>query len=185
MEKRSGVHVWKAALAAVALMATMMALYVQLFERRSREAEDRLLIARLEDALAESRDRLKAEILAQLRAELAEGASPGEQGQPIPDAVLRRGESGGAVLQEVLDSQSSQEAGLTRLQGNLDSLARQTEASDRALRRDFEELRAGVRRDRDVSSKALSLILIALVPFLVHLLTSLGQPEERRRDEDG
>ncbi|HSK81603.1 MAG TPA: hypothetical protein VLQ45_34430, partial [Thermoanaerobaculia bacterium] len=73
MQKRFPGSPWKVVLALVALMATAMALYVQLFERKSRLEEDRLSAARLENALGESRLRLKAEILAQLRAELATG----------------------------------------------------------------------------------------------------------------
>lgn len=185
MERRSVVRVWKVALAAVALAATVMALYVQLFERRSREEESRLSAARLEDMLAESRVRLRSEILAQLRAELARGASPEEPGdQPIPNAVLRRGESGGGrVLEQALDSQSSQQAALARLQESLDSWTHQAETSDRALRRDLEELRAEIRRDQDVFGKTLSLMVAALIPLVLHLLTSLWTPEERARDQ--
>ena len=87
----------KAALAAVALVATLMALYVQLFERRSREAEDRIAAARLDGALAESRARLKAEIVAQLLTELTKPEATGQKDdQPRPGTVLRRGEAGGS-----------------------------------------------------------------------------------------
>lgn len=183
MEKRSLGPAWKVALAVVALMATAMALYVQLFERRSRQEEDRLSAARLADALEESRARLRTEILAQLRADLAKGESTGPSGdQPRANAVLRRRESGGAALQQVLDSQESKEAVLARLRGSLDDLGRQMERSDRALRRDLEALRAEVRREQDVSGKTLSLLLVALVPLVVHLLASLWPPGDGKRN---
>jgi hypothetical protein len=169
----------RAALAAVALVATLLALYVQLFERRSGEAEDRLAAARLEEALAGSRVRLKAEIVAQLRAELTGQGSTGSQGdQPRPDTVLRRGESGGSsALQQV---QGSQAASRARLQESLDALARETEQADGSLRRDLEETRAEVRREREVSGKTQSLLLAALIPLVLHLLASLWPRMKRK-----
>src|SRR5215216_179959 len=181
MRKRSMGPPWKAALAVIALIATSMALYVQLFERRPRQEEERLAATRLkEDALAESR--LKAEILAQRRTE--EEATDQPDDGPLPNAVLRRGESGGSsALQQVRDSQDAQETALARLQESLDDLALQTERSDRALRRDLEEIRAEVRRERDVSGKVRSLLLVALIPLVVHLLASLWPPGDRKDDE--
>jgi len=169
MQKRSLEQAWRVGLAVIALIATAMALYVQLFERRSRQDEDQLAATRLEEALAESRARLKAEILAELRVELAPESSADKPGQPLPNSVLRRGESGtGSALQQVLDRRDSQEG----LGESLDTLMRQTEESDRALRRDLEELRAEVRRERDVSGKVVSLLLVALVSVVVLLLVS-------------
>lgn len=178
MQKRSPGRPWQAAFAAITLVATMMALYVQLFERKSRQVEDRISAARLEAALAESRVRLKAEILAQLLAELAKEEATGPKGdQPRPGTVLRRGESGESrALQQV---QGSQVAARARFQENLDALARQMEQSDGALRRDLDEIRAEVRREQEVSGKALSLLIAALIPLAVHLLASLGSGEAR------
>lgn len=184
MQKRSIGPVWKVALAVVAVLATALALYVQLFERRSRQEEHRLAAARLDDALAQSRARLKAEILAELRAELARGEPTGQQGdRPLPNTVLRRRESGaGSALQQV---GGSPEATLAGLQESLDALARQMERSDQALRRDLEEIRAGARREQEVSSTVLSLLLVALVPLVVLLLASLWPPPgEPRQDAD-
>ncbi|HYU32363.1 MAG TPA: hypothetical protein VEW48_09375 [Thermoanaerobaculia bacterium] len=183
MQKRSLEQAWKVTFAAVALIATAMALYVQLFERRSRQEEDRLAAARLEDALAESRVRLKAEIVAQLRAELAAEAStkkPG--GLPLPNAVLRRGESGtgSSALQQIVGPLDS-----LQLRESLDALSREMEQSDRALRRDLEDLRAEVRRDLDVSGKVMSLLLVALIPLVANLLFSIWQPRRWRRDKEG
>src|SRR5688572_148012 len=110
MQKRSTEQAWKVALAAIALIATAMALYVQLFERRSRQEEERLAAARLEEALAESRVRLRSEILTQLRSEgTGEKSTQPPGDQPLPGAVLRRGESG-ALEQFVgpLDAQQAQ-----------------------------------------------------------------------------
>ncbi len=184
MRKRLDGPAWKVALTLIALLATLMALYVQLFERRSRLAEDRLSAARLEKALDESRLRLKAEILAQLRAELASAGSTEPQGgQPRPNAVLRRSESGGSVLEQVLDSTESQEAAQARLRASLDALTRQMEQSDRQTRQDLEELRAELRREQDVSRKVVSLLLIALVPLVLHLLAALW-PRGEARPED-
>lgn len=186
MRKRSLEQTWKVALAAVAVIATAMALYVQLFERRSRQEEDRLAAARLAEALAESRVRLKTEIVAQLRAELAKEASPEQpSGQPLPNAVLRRDESGaGSTLQQILASEGSQEA-LARVAVSVDSLAREMQESDRALRRDLEELRVGLQRDLDASRKALSLLLVAVIPLVAQLLFSVWQPRRWRRGEEG
>jgi len=174
MRKRSMGPAWKVALAVIALIATAVALYVQLFEPRPRQEEERLSAARLkEDALAESR--LKAEILARRREQEEATNQPGDG--PLPNAVLRRGESGGgSALQQVRDSQDAQETALARLQESLDALALQTERSDRALRRDLEEMRAEVRRERDVSGKVRSLLIVALIPLVIHLLASLWPP---------
>jgi hypothetical protein len=171
MRKRSLGRAWKVLLSVVALMATALALYVQIFERRSRQEEDRLAAVRLEEALGAARARLKAEILTELRAELEKGKSTGQPGdQPLPNAVLRRGETdGGRVLQQVLASADAQEASRVRFRASLDSLAFQMERSDRALRRDLEE----IRREQDVSGKVLGLLLVALVPLVIHLLASL------------
>jgi hypothetical protein len=184
MQRRSIGPAWKVALAVVALMAMAMAIYVQIFEWRSRQEEDRLAAARLEAALAESRVRLKAELLAQLRSELEKGSSTEPSGdQPLPGAVLRRGEAGGRALQQVLDSRESQEAVLARLQERLDALTRQMKESDQAVRQDLNQIRAEVRREREASGKVLSLLLIALVPLVVHFLASLWSPQNSTRDE--
>jgi hypothetical protein len=165
MQKPSRMQAWRISLVVVALIATAMALYVQLFERRTREREDRLAAARLDEALAESRTRLKAEILAELRAEPATDGSAEKPGnQPLPNSVLRRGESGtGSTLQQVQDLRGSQEG----LGERLDTLARQAEDSDRALRREVDELRAEVQRERDVSGKVATLLLVALGAVVV------------------
>jgi len=181
MRKRSMGPAWKIVLSVIALMATAMALYVQVFERRSRQEEDRLAAVRLEEALGAARTRLKTEILAELRADLAKGGSTGQpDDQPLPNAVLRRGESGGRVLQQVLASADAQEAARVRFRARIDSLAGQVEQSDRALRRDLEE----VRREQEISGKTLGLLLVALVALVIHLLTSLWSPGETRRGAD-
>jgi hypothetical protein len=180
MRKRPLGPAWKIVLSVIALMATAMALYVQVFERRSREGEDRLAAVRLEEALGAARARLKTEILAELRADLAKGGSTGGD-QPLPNAVLRRDESGGGrVLQQVLASADAQEAARVRLRARVESLEGQVEQSDRALRQDLEE----VRREQEISSKTLGLLLVALVALVIHLLTSLWSPGSIRRDAD-
>jgi len=181
MRKRSMGRAWKVILSVIALMATAMALYVQVFERRSRQEEDRLAAVRLEEALGAARARLKTEILAELRAELAKGGASGQAGdQPLPNAVLRRDESGGRVLQQVLASADAQEAARVRFRTRIDSLAGEVEQSDRALRRDLEE----VRREQEISGKTLGLLLVALIALVLHLLTSLWAPGSLRRDAD-
>jgi DNA-binding transcriptional ArsR family regulator len=161
---------WKKALTVVALAATVMALYLQIFERRARQEEARLAALHLEDALAGSRARLRAEILAELRAEIRKDGDAAQPGtEPSPDTVLRRLETSGA-----LDAFRPQEAlVIASLDNTLKSLARQTEESDRALRRDLEELRAAALRESDVSSKITSLMLVALVSLVGRLLPSL------------
>jgi hypothetical protein len=183
MGERSVENAWRAALAVVALAAIVMAVYVQLFERRALREEERLSAVRLESELAESRARLKAEIVEELAEEVPTGQP---SGQPLPNAVLRRGESGqGNGLQEVSAPQESQEVALARLRERLDTLAEQMEQSDRALRRDYEELRAEIQRERRVAGRTLSLILVALVPLVVHFLASLWRPGKRRKDRGG
>ena len=156
------------ALTLVALAATLAAIYLQVFERRARHEEARLAAVRLDDALAGSRARLRAEILAELRAELRKQGGAAESGtQPLPDTVLRRLEAGG-------DAFHLQEAAvLADLDEALESLARQTEESDRALRRDLEELRAATLRESDVSSRITALLLVALAAVVGQLLPSL------------
>lgn len=184
MRKRSTEQAWRVALAAVALIATAMALYVQLFERRSRQEEERLAAARLEEALAESRVRLRAEILEQLRSEeTGEKSTEPPRDQPLPNAVLRRGESGSTLEQFVgpLDAQQAQ--AIAELRKSLDALSRQLEQSELARRRDLEELRAEVRRELEASGKTVSLLLMALVPLVAQLVFSLWQPRSRRGTE--
>ncbi|HEV2856585.1 MAG TPA: hypothetical protein VHC97_27610 [Thermoanaerobaculia bacterium] len=173
MRKRSKRPAWRVALAAIALTATAIALYVQFFERRPSPDED---------APAESP---RAESPAPPRAQVQSTEPPGDPGdQPLPDAVLRRSESGrGSALQQVRDSQDAQEAALARLQESLDDLALQTERSDQSLRRDLEEIRTEVRREREVSGKVRSLLLAALIPLVLHLLLSLRPPGGREGDE--
>jgi cytochrome c556 len=172
---------WSVALAVIALMATAMALYVQLFERGPSREEERLAAARQkEDALAESR--LKAEIQARHRQEEAALEPPGDG--PLPGAVLRRSESGrGSALEQVRDDQEEQRAAMTRLLEELDALTLQVDRSDRAVRRDLEALRAEVQRERNASGKVQILLLVALVPLVLHLLISVWPPGQTEGDE--
>jgi hypothetical protein len=174
MPKRPLEQVWKNALTVVALAATVMALYLQVFERRARQEEARLAAVRLDDALAGSRTRLRAEILAELREELRKDSPTDRPGsQPIPDAILRRLETGGnGALEQALDG-SPQEALLATLNESFESLSRQMEESDRALRRDLEELRVATLRESDVSSKATNLMIVALACLTGNFLPSL------------
>jgi hypothetical protein len=189
MRKRSMGHALRVLLAAAALIATAMALYVQVFERRSRQEEDRLAAARLASALDESRARLKTEILAELRDGLATGRSPGEGGaqpvQPLPNAVLRRSESArDRALQQVLPAESAAEA-LARMEERLDSLSRQVEQSDRTRRQDLEEIRAEARREQDVTARMVTLLLAGLIAAVLYLLASLlTEGREAQRDEE-
>lgn len=162
------------ALTAVALAATLAALYLQVFERRARREEARLAAIRLDDALARSRARLRSEILAELRAELRKESDAAEPGaQPLPDTVLRRLETGG----EALDAFRPQEAlVIAGLDQDLQALARQTEESDRVLRRDLEELRAATLRESEVSSRIAGLLLVALACLVGRLVPDLWQP---------
>lgn len=154
---------WSVALAVIALIATALALYVEVFERRPSPAE----------ALSEPSP--GAEIPAQPRAE-AESPEPPDDSDsdgPLPGAVLRRSESGrGSALEQVRDDQDVRET-LVRLQKSLDNLTLQTDRSNQALRRDLERLQAEVRRERDVSGKVRILLLAALIPLVLNLLASL------------
>lgn len=188
MGRRPVEQAWRTALTVVALAATVAALYLQVFERRARQEEARLAGIRLDDALAASRARLRAEILAELRAELRKESGTAEPGtQPVPDAVLRRLETGGgagSALGQALDAFRPQEAlVIAGLGEDLRSLERQTEESDRALRRDLEELRAATLRESDVSSRITVLMLVALGSLIGRLLPSLWLRGSEARQE--
>src|SRR5689334_4129241 len=97
-------QVWRIALTVVALAATAMALYLQIVERKARQEEARLAAVRLDQAIAESRARLRAGVLPDPRKD-AQAAQPGAQ--PVPDTVLRRLETGGdagSALAQSLDA---------------------------------------------------------------------------------
>lgn len=168
---------------AVSLMAAAMALYVQIFEVRAREEESRLAALRLESALAESRSRLKAEILAELRAEGVGGAPTADRrDRAVPGSVLRRPESDAATgdvsaLEPTLPTPPLTLSGLAR---GLESLSQQTRESDASLRRDLVELRASTRRELDAVQKASVLTLVALLPLAACLL--FPGPRERREE---
>jgi hypothetical protein len=169
---------WKNALTLVALAATLGALYLQIFERRARQEEARLAAVRLDDALAESRARLRSEVLAALRAELEAESAPSPSGQePRPDTVLRRLEAGGTAngaLEQALGPSSSREALLlARVNNAIAALTRQTEEADRSLRRDLEELRAATLREQDVAWKTSALALIAVLCLVGRALPDL------------
>lgn len=172
MSKRSTWHVLKLALVAVALITTVMALYVQLFERRSLEEQDQLL--------EESHAELKAEILEELQKTEppAASAASDQENQPRPDAVLRRSESArDRGLQQALSPESATAAALARLERRVDAIARQADQTDRVMRRDLEEIRAEARRDRSAASKVLSLLIAALTSL--GLFAVMGLVEER------
>lgn len=167
---------WKIVLTVIALVAAVLALYLQFFELRARQEEAGLAASRLDEALAASRTRLKAEILAELRADLSKARPSDEKStQPIPGAVLRRREAdedAGSELGQAVDPSSLREAGSQRLSERLGTLTKQMDDSDRALRKDLEELRATTRRELDVASKATSLVVIALIAVVLRLVSS-------------
>jgi len=178
---------WKLALTVTALVATLLALYVQLFEIRSQQAEDRWEAARLETALAASRTRLKAEIVAELRAELRaeleQGSKAPSGSQPLPNTVLRRLESG--TWRQTIDPlRSDEDLTLPQLNAGLRSVSQQVAESDGALRRDFEELRAASRRQAEASFRITGLLLIAWIPLLIQALLT-GQPQRREGESAG
>lgn len=189
MQTRSMQQVWRGTLAVVALAATVMALYAHFFEARSRQDEARAAALRLEDALVESRSRLKAEIVAELRADLAAGRSGAEPAEgPVPDAVLRRpgrDEDASGALRQALDPTSvGPPLTLSRLAERVEALAIQMDESDRALRRDLESFRAATQRELDASSMARSLALVALIALVLHLLAT-WRSEAPQRSEAG
>lgn len=179
MQRKPWEQAVKTSLAVVALMATVLALYVQIFEVRSRQEEARLAALRLDEALAGSRSRLKAEILAELRAELAAKPEAEAGTQPRSGTVLRRTESHG--LEAFGPTSTGQPLTLAQLAGMMEALSLQMEESDRTLRRDLEELRAASRAELDAASNATSLALVALISLVAHLLYSywrerVGEP---------
>ena len=176
-------NAWRSILTVVALVATMAALYLQIFEQGARREEARRAAVRLEEELARSRARLRTEIVAQLRAELQrERAADPSDSQPVPDTVLRRLETGapGQTLGAFQPDEALAIAGLNEAVG---SLAREVDEADRALRRDLEELRAATLREADVTSKTMLLLTIALAALLGRLLPSLWPGGARVREE--
>ena len=168
------------ALVVVALTATVLALYVQLFGLRARQAEAREAAARLDDALAESRTRLKAEILAELHADLAQSEEETASGQqPLPDAVFRleEGEERAGAFAQVVDPARPGES-LVRMALGVRTLAKQMEESDRALRRNLEELRIETRDQWDAARRAAGLTLIVLVLLVIDLVSSSFRREK-------
>ncbi|HEX3125738.1 MAG TPA: hypothetical protein VH394_00255 [Thermoanaerobaculia bacterium] len=159
----------------VALAATVTALYLQVFERRARQEEAKLAAARLDDALAASRARLRAEILAELRQELRKESNAARPNtQPLPDTVLRRLEASEGALEAFRPQEALV---ISNLGEALNALARQTEDSDRALRRDLEELRAATLRESDIAVKTTYLMLVALAALVGQFLLGYGHPQ--------
>jgi hypothetical protein len=185
MPQRPLEQVWRLILTAVALLSLGMALYFQLFERRLQGEQDRLAALRQEEELAASQAGLSTELATQGSERPAEEGSTDSVGdQPLPNAVLRRGESGtSSALQQFVGPPDTQQL-IARLQEQLDAMSSRTEESDRALRRDLEAWRAQVRRELDTSNKILTLLLVALIALVAHLLFSLWQPRRWRGDEE-
>lgn len=175
MRKRSTWHVLKLALVALALITTAMALYVQLFERRSLEEQDQLL--------EESHAELKAEILEELQ-KTEPPAAPDQENQPRPDAVLRRSESArDRGLQQALSPESATAAAIARLERRVDAIARQADQTGRVLHRDLEEIQAEARRDRSAASKVLGLLIAALTSLGLLAVIVLVEERAARQDE--
>lgn len=192
MQRRPLEQAWTMALTIVAATATALALYVHFFELGPSEQEARMAASRMESALAASRERLKAEIMAELRAELAgSGAAAGAGAEtPIPGAVLRRPEEdeGTGGLRQAIDPSSLWPAlTLAGLNQSLESVARQADASDQALRGDLEALRHEIRGELQAAEQVTSLSLVALVPLVGHLLYASwrGLAQARHREGDG
>lgn len=181
MPNRSLESAWKVALTAVTLLALAMALYLQLLERRALREEERLATLQ-QEALAASEVRQANEDIARLRTDLVEGVVPEPQSDgPLPNAVLRREESGtGSALQQFVGPPDTQQL-LARLQERVDGLSSRMEESDRALRRDLDAWRAQVRRELEAMNRILTALLIALLPLVAHFLVSLWKP----RDAEG
>jgi hypothetical protein len=158
------------ALTIVALIAIVFALYLQVFERKARQEEARLAGVRLDDALAASRAKLRAEILAELRQELRKESAAAQSKQPLPDTVLRRLEASEGALEAFRPQEALV---ISSLRESLDTLTRQTEDSDRALRRDLEELRAATLRETDIAIKTTYLMLVALAALVGQFLPGL------------
>ena len=177
MHRQSWQRTWRLATAVVALAAGVMALYVQLFEVQARQEESRLAALRLESALAESRSRLKAEILAELLAGEVK-ASPNADGNegPAPGAVLRRPESGrsatGAVRPDLEPMLPAPPLTLSGLAVGLQELSQESRETDSALRRDLEEFQAATRRELDAGAKATTLTIVAVILLALFLLLS-------------
>jgi hypothetical protein len=182
MPKRFPEPLWKTFLTLTALAAAVLALYFQLFELRSRREEARLAASRLERAVEESRVRLKTEILAEIRTEIAR-ADP--DGQPVPDTVLRRREPGQGAPSALGQSFATPARGgpptVASLGRGLEALARRVEESERTLRRDLEDLRAATESESEVSHKVVVLALVALIA-LASSLVPTGRQERVPED---
>lgn len=190
MRKLRREQAWKNGLTVVALAATVLALYLQIFERRASRDEARLAAVRLEDALAESRTRLIEEIVAELRAQPSQEEAPAEPGPPQPRAgtILRRLEPGGeagTVLEQALGGLPPQEALLfSGLYRSLRSLGTQMEESNRSLRLDLEELRAATLRESEVAFQVTSLLLVAVACLIARFLPELWPAQRGAEDSN-
>lgn len=182
MPKRFPEPLWKTFLTLTALAAAVLALYFQLFELRSRREEAQLAASRLERAVEESRVRLKAEILAELRAGTAR-SDP--DGQPIPDTVLRRREPGREAQSALGQSFDPLARGgpptLDALSEGLAALSLRVDESEHSLRRDLEDLRAATESESEVSHKVVVLALVALIA-LASSLVPTGRRERVPED---
>lgn len=74
---------------------------------------------------------------------------------------------------------------LGRLAERVELLAIQMDESDRALRRDLESFRIATQRELEASSAARSLVLVALIALVLHLLSSwwIAAPARRSSEE--
>jgi hypothetical protein len=156
---------WRAGLLAAALAATVAALYVLVLEGGGGREADRLAAARLEEALGASRERLKAEILAELRSP----APPEGTAGPVAGSVLRRSETASdRALGQALASGGDRAFLAQRLAG----VERQLDRAEGSRRRELEELRAELRRTERIQRKALGLLLAAVVLLEAYVLTA-------------
>lgn len=174
MPRRSLELPWKTLLIAIALAAAALALYLHLFELRSRQQAARLASSRLERAVDDARVRLKAEILAELRAGSAR-ADPDTQ--PLPGTVLRRREPGPdapSALGQSFDPLAPD--GSPTLAARIAALSARLEESERTLRRDLDDLRATTESAAEVAHQVTSLVLVALIALAGALLVPSPRP---------
>lgn len=171
MTRRAPELPWRILLISTALAAATLALFLHLFELRSRQQEVRRAADRLERAVAEARVQLREELLAELRAGDAR-AEPDEE--PRAGTVLRRREPAQDARSGL--GQSSDPLGrggapsLDALARRVAGLAQRTEEAELALRRDLEDLRAATESQADVAREVTTLSLIALLALAGALL---------------
>jgi hypothetical protein len=78
------------------------------------------------------------------------------------------------VLQQQVLTPERATSDLIHLEERVDLLTRRADESESLLRRNLEEIRAEVRRERSTTGNAVTLLLVAVICLIAYLMTSLA-----------